>query len=453
MLLALDTHCLSWLAVSLGWKRTSSLESEQRAPRPALPSGSSRGVARADAEAGEAEEKPEDDVGEGDASEPVIIWQPADYSAEGAETSLPVAESDDTSKSATEAEAAVKRLETSFIGSSALEVLLGDISCIICFESLRGKTLTLAKCGHIYHKSCLDASPSDTCPQCRRPIDESSQDEEHRLQPSGSMEAVQQYFATQLRQRQTPGQSQERRFGSDAAGVGVAPPAALFSPRSQALASPELPSLGSPGVSGREPLPPWLQVPSQPQDRPSRPGRGAAFSLPTWLLGPPVISQAGLPGREPMPPWLPEAQAVGPRSTGPSSSRSASPRPIGPGLRLPGHSRSPRLSTRQLLENVSHVEMETVDGPVRLDQPFRVHRLSFSGARGAHREPDAAEVGSVRLDHSSRSPRGLAPALAPANRGFRELETMDGPARIDQQIRSPHSFRAFREIETIHGIP
>lgn len=491
MLLELAAHCLSWLALSVGFGRSSSLESEQqetreseREPRAAVacqPEDSGLEVTRAhehaiDDEEDEEEEEEKEDVEEDEEEDEGVCFlatktaQPeekhGDDSIEalvgGAEIFFPAPETDDAFKTTAEVEAssvadarsespervpAVNRLESSFIDNSALEVLLGDITCIICFEILRGKTLTVAMCGHIYHKACLDASPGDilTCPQCRRPVDEPRQHEEDRgLQRVGSSETMQQLLSGHLGQRQARGQSSERVFASASAG---GPPAALFSPRnSQVLAGPELPSLGSPGVSGREPLPPWLQAPSQPQDRPSRPARAAQIPpWEPWQAGPlvsPSVSQAALPGREPMPPWLPEAQAAVPRSpTGPSSSRSASPRWVGSSPRLPGHSRSPRLSTRALAESqtglLSHAEIEiddraarantTGDGPVRPDQTVRFHRNSFSGARGAYREPDAVEVGSVRLQ--------------------------DGPVRIDQQIRSPHSFRAFREIETIHGIP
>lgn len=521
MLLELAGHCWSWLALGVGPRRsfpleseqqepgvcrsTSSLESEQE-PRAAeacqhVDSGLEGAPANAeDADDEEVQEEEYEEDNEEDDEEEVCFLATKTARPEetheddgiedlvgGAENCLPAPETaDDALKSAAKGEAscaqadaasskspeecrpAVKRLESSFIDSSALEVLLGDIPCIICFESLRGKTLTVAMCGHIYHKACLDASPGDLCPQCRRPVDEPRQNEQdRRLQPSDSTEAMSQLLAGHLVLRETQRmarvQSQELRFVSDTT-------AALFSPRtSQVLAAaPELPSLGSPGVSGREPLPPWLNGPGQPQDsRPSRPiSRAAALNPPwePWQAGPlvsPSVSQAALPGREPMPPWLPPWEPPMPSpaalrsSRGPSSSRSASPRWVASSPRLPGHSRSPRLSTRPLAESqsglLSHGETETVDAPSRSspDQPPRFNRYSFSGAGGAYREPDAVEAGSVRLDHPSRSPRGLAPA----NRAFRELETIDGPVRIDQQIRSPHSFRAFREIETIHGIP
>ena len=46
---------------------------------------------------------------------------------------------------------------------------LFDYECIICLNEVeKGQTLTLLRCGHIYHEPCLDAwfNKRRVCPMC-----------------------------------------------------------------------------------------------------------------------------------------------------------------------------------------------------------------------------------------------------------------------------------------------
>eukprot|EP00928_Gymnodinium_smaydae_P039178 TRINITY_DN26817_c0_g1_i1.p1 TRINITY_DN26817_c0_g1~~TRINITY_DN26817_c0_g1_i1.p1 ORF type:complete len:469 (-),score=41.15 TRINITY_DN26817_c0_g1_i1:380-1786(-) len=49
--------------------------------------------------------------------------------------------------------------------------LVGDGVCAICLAPLVGQAQTIALCGHIFHRSCLNTCGSSKCPQCRRPMD------------------------------------------------------------------------------------------------------------------------------------------------------------------------------------------------------------------------------------------------------------------------------------------
>ena len=47
-----------------------------------------------------------------------------------------------------------------------------DYSCSICIDVIDEKTITLKKCGHTFHKFCIQQwyQKSNTCPLCRRII-------------------------------------------------------------------------------------------------------------------------------------------------------------------------------------------------------------------------------------------------------------------------------------------
>jgi len=62
-------------------------------------------------------------------------------------------------------------LAGSYVPPSAVGRLVGDDICAICLEPLRTQAQTIALCGHVFHRSCLNASRSSVCPQCRQPID------------------------------------------------------------------------------------------------------------------------------------------------------------------------------------------------------------------------------------------------------------------------------------------
>lgn len=49
---------------------------------------------------------------------------------------------------------------------------MGDDVCAICLEPLRVRAQTIALCGHVFHRCCLNRCGDLLCPQCRQPIDE-----------------------------------------------------------------------------------------------------------------------------------------------------------------------------------------------------------------------------------------------------------------------------------------
>jgi len=61
----------------------------------------------------------------------------------------------------------------SYVPPSTLGRLVGDDVCVICLEPLRTRAQTIAICGHIFHRQCLNAASrqSGVCPQCRQRID------------------------------------------------------------------------------------------------------------------------------------------------------------------------------------------------------------------------------------------------------------------------------------------
>jgi len=66
----------------------------------------------------------------------------------------------------------------SFMPPASFQRILGDAVCAICLDPLRGRANTLAVCGHIFHRSCLNSCGGSLCPQCRCPIDG-----QHMLEP------------------------------------------------------------------------------------------------------------------------------------------------------------------------------------------------------------------------------------------------------------------------------
>jgi len=59
-------------------------------------------------------------------------------------------------------------LNTPYVPPPALEHLLGEIPCSICFELLKGSAITITTCGHIFHERCLRLADTPQCPQCRQ---------------------------------------------------------------------------------------------------------------------------------------------------------------------------------------------------------------------------------------------------------------------------------------------
>lgn len=58
-----------------------------------------------------------------------------------------------------------------YMPPSVVSRLLGDDECAICLDVLRNQAQTIALCGHIFHRGCLDRASSLKCPTCRRPVD------------------------------------------------------------------------------------------------------------------------------------------------------------------------------------------------------------------------------------------------------------------------------------------
>jgi hypothetical protein len=59
----------------------------------------------------------------------------------------------------------------SYLPPSEIERLVGDDLCAICLEPLHGRAQTIAFCGHIFHRVCLNRCGNGLCPKCRMPID------------------------------------------------------------------------------------------------------------------------------------------------------------------------------------------------------------------------------------------------------------------------------------------
>ncbi|MGO0309079.1 RING finger domain-containing protein [Endozoicomonas acroporae] len=49
-----------------------------------------------------------------------------------------------------------------------------DDGCIICYSDFAGKEVSVTKCAHLYHTSCLETwlKHGDVCPVCRTPLKE-----------------------------------------------------------------------------------------------------------------------------------------------------------------------------------------------------------------------------------------------------------------------------------------
>jgi len=62
----------------------------------------------------------------------------------------------------------------SYLPPAEIGKLVGDDVCAICLEPLKARAQTIALCGHIFHRFCLNRCGDLLCPQCRQPIDELS---------------------------------------------------------------------------------------------------------------------------------------------------------------------------------------------------------------------------------------------------------------------------------------
>mmetsp|Transcript_55315 Transcript_55315/g.109897 ORF Transcript_55315/g.109897 Transcript_55315/m.109897 type:complete len:289 (+) Transcript_55315:67-933(+) len=62
----------------------------------------------------------------------------------------------------------------SYLPQSEIKRLVGDDVCAICLEPLKARAQTIALCGHVFHRCCLNRCGDILCPQCRQPIDEMS---------------------------------------------------------------------------------------------------------------------------------------------------------------------------------------------------------------------------------------------------------------------------------------
>ncbi|MGI2030099.1 RING finger domain-containing protein [Endozoicomonas acroporae] len=49
-----------------------------------------------------------------------------------------------------------------------------DAACIFCYSDFAGKEVSVTKCAHLYHTSCLETwlKHGDVCPVCRTPLKE-----------------------------------------------------------------------------------------------------------------------------------------------------------------------------------------------------------------------------------------------------------------------------------------
>ena len=49
-----------------------------------------------------------------------------------------------------------------------------DVACIFCYSDFAGKEVSVTKCAHLYHTSCLETwlKHGDVCPVCRTPLKE-----------------------------------------------------------------------------------------------------------------------------------------------------------------------------------------------------------------------------------------------------------------------------------------
>mmetsp|Transcript_48591 Transcript_48591/g.113785 ORF Transcript_48591/g.113785 Transcript_48591/m.113785 type:complete len:526 (+) Transcript_48591:167-1744(+) len=59
----------------------------------------------------------------------------------------------------------------SYVAPSTISRIVGDGICAICLEPLRNQAQTIALCGHIFHRDCINKCGSAFCPQCRHLID------------------------------------------------------------------------------------------------------------------------------------------------------------------------------------------------------------------------------------------------------------------------------------------
>lgn len=75
------------------------------------------------------------------------------------------------SDSALQAMSGMQPRTGSFLPPNEINLLVGDDICAICLEPLQGRAQTIALCGHIFHRTCLNRCSSGLCPQCRSPID------------------------------------------------------------------------------------------------------------------------------------------------------------------------------------------------------------------------------------------------------------------------------------------
>eukprot|EP00403_Amphidinium_massartii_P048231 CAMPEP_0178463926 /NCGR_PEP_ID=MMETSP0689_2-20121128/50583_1 /TAXON_ID=160604 /ORGANISM="Amphidinium massartii, Strain CS-259" /LENGTH=613 /DNA_ID=CAMNT_0020090821 /DNA_START=31 /DNA_END=1872 /DNA_ORIENTATION=+ len=59
----------------------------------------------------------------------------------------------------------------SYVAPATISRIVGDGICAICLEPLRNQAQTIAMCGHIFHRDCINKCGSAFCPQCRHLID------------------------------------------------------------------------------------------------------------------------------------------------------------------------------------------------------------------------------------------------------------------------------------------
>lgn len=56
----------------------------------------------------------------------------------------------------------------SHIPPERIAELVGNPTCAICLEGLAKRSLSITSCGHVFHRSCLNACDAASCPICRR---------------------------------------------------------------------------------------------------------------------------------------------------------------------------------------------------------------------------------------------------------------------------------------------
>lgn len=77
-------------------------------------------------------------------------------------------------------------LNGSYMPPSGVSRLLGESTCAICLEALKGNAVTITLCGHVFHSRCLRGAGGAVCPQCRQGVDNAGADPVPEPSPADS---------------------------------------------------------------------------------------------------------------------------------------------------------------------------------------------------------------------------------------------------------------------------